>query len=140
MDSKGITMKDNEGNKYYPCPYYPIGSIYLSVTNINPANYFGGIWEQIENVFLLACSDKHKAGSTGGEENHTLTVEEMPKHKHTANTIFPFSPGSNYTGVPNSSATSYNAVETGTINATGGNKAHNNMPPYLAVYMWKRVA
>ena len=134
MDSKGIKMKDNEGNKFYPCPYYPIGSIYLSVNNINPANYFGGSWEQIENVFLLACSNKYKAGSTGGEETHTLTVNEMPRHNHLM-TFYSGNPGGFQSG---QQVAPTNGMQRNTELA-GGDQPHNNMPPYLAVYMWKRV-
>lgn len=136
MDNKGIKMKDNEGNNFFPCPYYPIGSIYLSVNNINPSEYFGGDWEQIKDVFLLACSTKYTAGSTGGEETHKLTVEEMPSHNHSVYYgMDGASPGNTLTASSNSIGQS-----NGAITNRGGNQPHNNMPPYLAVYMWKRVA
>ena len=62
---------------------YPVGSIYMSVTNTNPATLFGGTWAQIEDTFLLAAGTNHLAGTTGGEETHTLTTGEMPTHNHT---------------------------------------------------------
>ena len=78
MGSKAVKFKDNSGNAVYPCPYYPVGSIYMSVNNINPANFFGGKWEQIKDRFLLACGSTYSNGSTGGEAIHQLTVDELP--------------------------------------------------------------
>lgn len=114
--------------------FYPVGSIYLSVVNINPSTYFGGEWEQIENVFLLGCSSKYIAGTTGGEETHTLTVEEMPSHNHRLS----FGQGNNSAGNPGVYGTDSNAKPF--TEGNGGNQPHNNMPPYLAVYMWKRIS
>lgn len=62
---------------------YPVGAIYMSVSNINPATLFGfGTWEQIKDRFLLAAGDTYAAGSIGGEAEHILTEEEMPAHDH----------------------------------------------------------
>lgn len=118
---------------------HPVGSIYQSTAPASPADLFGGIWEQIKDVFLLAASDSHAAGSTGGEEEHILTAAEMANHTH----------GYDYTG--QSDATGTGAIKIvspgGTANAyTGkatsncGGQSHNNMPPYLAVYTWRRTA
>ena len=114
---------------------YPVGAIYLSTVAADPATLFGfGTWERVKDVFLLAAGDTYAAGATGGEATHTLTVDEMPKHTH----------GSIYTGssgtknLPWLSGTGSNLAYVGGY--TGGDAAHNNMPPYLAVYMWKRTA
>lgn len=118
---------------------HPVGSIYQSTDATSPADLFGGTWEQVKDVFLLAAGDSHAAGSTGGEETHTLTKAELPDHTH----------GYDYTG--QSDATGTGAIKivspAGTANAyTGeatsncGGQAHNNMPPYLAVYTWRRTA
>jgi hypothetical protein len=61
---------------------YPVGSIYMSVTNTNPQLLFGGSWEQIKDTFLLAAGETHTAGSIGGEAEHKLTIDEMPSHAH----------------------------------------------------------
>jgi microcystin-dependent protein len=61
---------------------YPVGSIYMSVNNVNPSTMFGGTWEQIKDKFLLACGDTYNNGATGGEANHTLTSNEIPSHNH----------------------------------------------------------
>lgn len=80
--SKGIQFRNKKGEKIYPCPYYPIGSIYLSVNNTNPETIFGGKWEQIKDKFLLACGSTYSNGSTGGEATHKLTTNEIPAHSH----------------------------------------------------------
>ena len=61
---------------------YPVGSIYQSTKPTDPGTFLGGTWSPINGVFLLAQSQKHPVGSTGGEEEHTLTVAEMPSHNH----------------------------------------------------------
>ena len=116
---------------------YPIGSIYMSVSSTNPGNLFGGTWSQIKDTFLLSAGDTYTAGSTGGEATHTLTVNEMPSHKHAIPYVFG-SIGGGGSWITDAGATSnYNPNATG---ATGGGQAHNNMPPYLTVYMWQRTA
>lgn len=117
---------------------YPVGAIYLSVTEVNPAALFGGTWERIGGRFLLGADSTYTAGSAGGEAAHTLTVDEMPKHNHDVDNL-------NASG----NATPFMTVQAqdkkgfgGNVQTmyAGGSKAHNNLPPYLAVYMWKRTA
>jgi len=114
---------------------YPVGSIYLSVAETSPATLFGGTWEQIQDKFLLSAGSTYAAGATGGEAEHTLTVGEMPAHNHnfvnskvggtgTTQWVWASGGGNNTTAITNA----------------GGGQAHNNMPPYLAVYVWKRTA
>ena len=137
--SKAIQFRRN-GEKIYPCPYYPVGSIYLSVNNVNPGTIFGGTWEQIKDKFLLACGSTYANGSTGGEATHKLTINEMPSHGHNFQSgRWLWAERSGGGDIINSqSETSYTFTRS-TANA-GGNQAHNNMPPYLAVYVWKRVS
>lgn len=138
MGSKAIKLKDSKGNAIYPCPYYPVGSIYISVNNTNPTEFFGGTWEQIKDRFLLACGSIYSNGATGGEANHTLTVAEMPSHSHVQRAR-----NENTNGYANQVLGGYafssQSSEVST-DATGGGVAHNNMPPYLVVYVWKRTA
>ena len=121
---------------------YPVGSIYMSVNNISPETLFGGTWEQIQGRFLLGCGSNGvdlytEAGQIGGEANHKLTINEMPSHNHKLDR-------GNY-GNSRLEEISYSdggTPSTGSwgVHNTGGGQAHNNMPPYLAVYMWKRTA
>ena len=125
---------------------YPVGSIYLSVSGTDPQTLFGGTWARLEDVFLLAAGAKHAAGSTGGEESHTLTEDEIAPHKHAmaygpessaADTGFSY--GIAAGNATNSAGGRGYASNLGTFSA-GGGQPHNNMPPYLAVYTWKRTA
>lgn len=116
---------------------YPVGSIYMSINNTSPATLFGGTWEQLKDRFLLSAGDTYSAGSTGGEASHQLTVQEMPSHNHLCKRVGT-SFGSGNTGLV--VATQLFSSSDSTIQNTGGNQAHNNMPPYLTVYMWKRTA
>lgn len=114
---------------------YPVGSIYMSVSNTNPGILFGGTWAQIKDTFLLSAGDTYTAGTTGGEASHTLTVAEMPSHDHSTEAAY-VSAGS---GTITKSWLAWGAG-TGKVQYTGGDGAHNNMPPYLVVYVWQRTA
>lgn len=116
---------------------YPIGTIYISINSTNPSTLFGGTWEQIKDRFLLACGSTYKNGTTGGEATHKLTINEMPEHNHTENYV---GVGWKQDGASGNYCVS-SALEPYRVTGnTGGSQAHNNMPPYLAVYMWKRTA
>lgn len=65
---------------------YPVGSYYWSSNATNPSSIFGGTWEQIKDRFVLAAGGTYTAGATGGEAAHTLSVNEMPSHNHSAST------------------------------------------------------
>lgn len=160
---------------------YPVGSIYMSVNAVSPSLLFGGTWEKLQDVFLLGANNSN-LGTTGGEQTHTLSVNEMPKHKHeqeshnhTQNShghspgsgrSFMTAPtgsgwievggsnvsGSGYHYVATKDSKNYNVYVAGSGNTTatnqstvaknketGGGLAHNNMPPYLAVNIWKRT-
>jgi hypothetical protein len=113
---------------------YPVGSIYIAYNHTDPATLFGGTWTRIINRFLWACDADGGIGTIGGEKTHTLTVNEMPKHDH----------GGTYTNAGTArthawlasggSAMGYDTVE------AGGGQAHNNMPPYIQVSVWRRTA
>ena len=120
---------------------YPVGSIYMSVNSTNPKTLFGGTWVQIKDRFLLAAGTTYKSGATGGEAEHTLTESEMPSHNHAVYT--PNDGAADHSAPGNypdgTSDSTYYAVGSYTSSAGGGG-AHNNMPPYLSVYVWKRTA
>lgn len=119
---------------------HPVGSIYQSTDATSPAELFGGTWEQVKDVFLLAAGDSHEAGSTGGEETHTLTKAEIPDHAHTLKyTGQSVTEGVNAIRLYQAASNQYNTYSGGQ-SSDCGDQAHNNMPPYLAVYTWRRTA
>lgn len=116
---------------------YPVGSIYMSVSSTSPASLFGGTWESIGGRFLLGADATYTAGSTGGEATHILTVDEMPNHVHSATTR---TLAGNYQGYFATTANTNDTLGDVVTKSSGGDAAHNNMPPYLAVYIWQRTA
>lgn len=121
---------------------YPVGSIYMSVNNTNPSTFFGGTWVswgagKVPVGVDTNDTDFATVEKTGGEKTHTLTVSEMPSHKHIVEAI-----GS---GTTQQELTAFNVSTTGGIDGyagtdfTGGGQAHNNLQPYITCYMWKRT-
>lgn len=114
---------------------YPVGSVYISYSHNSPATMFGGTWVRIENAFLWGCDEDGGIGTTGGSKTHTLTVNELPSHSH----------GAVYSGSVDTKGYAWLTPGTGdklgynTV-ATGGGAAHNNMPPYVQVSIWRRTA
>ena len=128
---------------------YPVGSTYFSLTDSrNPSVILGfGTWAKIEGRFLLGASSSYAADSTGGEATHTLTENEMPKHYHDSlrhisptNKKFGCNSGSLSDTSWHMSYSSGAARDYIVTGYTGGSQAHNNMPPYLAGYLWRRTA
>ena len=132
------------GSNYILDNVYPVGSIYMSVNSTNPKNLFGGTWEQIQGRFLFGMNSSYPAGSTGGEITHKLTQSEMPTHAHymasgNAGGDGTWKPDAGWylvTGVTDDTTTWWAQIG---MNNAGGSEAHNNMPPYLSVYIWKRT-
>ncbi len=120
---------------------YPVGAIYISTVSTSPATLFGGTWTQIKDRFLLAAGSSYTAGKTGGAATHTLTTSEMPSHNHAV--YYPNAGAGDHSAPGNypdgDTDSTYYAVGSYTSSAGGGG-AHNNMPPYLVVYVWKRTA
>lgn len=131
---------------------YPIGSIYMSVSDVSPSILFGGEWEQIEDRFLLAKGGNFNTlNGTGGSATVTLTKEQMPSHthiqnahSHTIGSLARYATSGKGVAAVGDGYGNSNNYETGNTTATnqnaGGGQAHENMPPYLIVNMWKRTA
>ncbi len=130
---KDITSLDNKISKYWET-IYPVGSVYISVSTTSPATLFGGEWERLKDRFLLGAGDTYANGSTGGEAEVTLTIDQIPAHTHETLRSMAGKSGSD-TYIPTTSGTASPITTT----SAGGGLAHENMPPYLAVYMWKRT-
>lgn len=104
------------------------------------AAYYGfGTWEAYgSGQMLLGVSDGHAIGSTGGEETHRLTIDEMPSHNHNVNLGY----GSGGMGNSCGRLDANNPANRnwGPTGMSGGGRSHNNMPPYITVYRWRRTA
>ena len=152
LDSEGnltvnsLTISDSNNNSLsFEAIFnriYPIGSIYISTTDTNPGTLFTGTWEKIENRFLLASGSSYQLGSTGGEATHKLTINELPSHTHNASAGQFISTSPNVTPgtVMSFDSGQYKRYSMNSTSSTGGSKAHNNMPPYLVVSIYKRIS
>ena len=125
---------------------YPVGSIYISTSvTFNPNTVWGGRWEQTASGrCLIGANDTYPLGSTGGEAKHTLSIDELPRHSHGIYGADSRSGSitldkARFSYKDKEQTTSYVSGILGT-ELTGGGQSHNNMQPYLAVYMWKRTA
>lgn len=143
---------------------YPIGSIYINndktgyyiyEDRVVRLNKFGCVFELLPSGMFLRNQvygivpevgtagwliETDPIGWTGGEESHTLTIDEMPSHSHNPW----FVPAE--AGKPSTRwgfAWQYNGSvgsDDAGISYAGGGQAHNNLPPFKTVYMWQRVA
>lgn len=156
--ARGVYLKDKNGTKCYPAPYWPIGSIYISVNNTNPSNYFGGTWEALpQDYYLITAPITQTNIGKGGSwyTNETvLTTAQMPSHNHILGSgdgadgeIMGYAPETNPIGGANHYYIKYagvtsNPVRKINVKYTGGNQGHNHFhqPPYYQVYAWRRVS
>lgn len=129
---------------------YPVGAVYISYVSTSPASLFGGSWTQITGRFLRAANDV----STGGSDSHTLTVAQMPSHMHTLktynanNTNYKMAtPGfrlhssaGSWISSGGTTAGSVYGDSAGGTDYNGSTQAHNNMPAYQDLYVWRRIA
>ena len=124
--------------------FYPVGSIFQSIDGTDPSTFIGGTWERFGNGRVLVGVDENDSDfnasiKTGGEKKHTLTIAEMPSHSH----------GQNVTANSGGTALRRDWSSDGdggiydqgvSTNSTGGGGSHNNLQPYITVYMWRRTA
>jgi hypothetical protein len=132
---------------------HPVGSLWIREVDIDPAIYFGfGTWVRVEGRMILGASAEYPAGTTGGSathkhatEGHILTVLEMPSHKHDSRYISNTA-GNAVAGMKDAATAHWWSEDY--IGSTGGDQPHDHgdttdgssMPPYIAVYIWQRVA
>lgn len=141
----------SQGGNFEVNPY-PVGAIFMSVEATSPAYLFGGTWERIKDKFLLSAGSTYAAGSSGGAASVTLAVDQIPSHRHGqriapsgggwAQPMLSFSYSTN-TGVSVTGSTPTVSTANSEVTTTefvGGGESHDNMPPYLTVYTWKRIA
>lgn len=133
------------GGKTLDSILFPVGSVYITVVNTNPSTWFGGTWSLLCPGRTLVCvdtsdSDFNTVKKTGGEKFHILTINEMPNHNH----LQRLTDGGSIAGT---AAYTWSLVNTGRdyggsdlAQYAGGSQAHNNLQPYMTVYIWQRTA
>ena len=139
-----LGVKDNYVNGFL----YPVGSIYINASDSsNPATIFGfGTWEAFGSGRVLLGAGtgtddqpvpeviSFNAGDTGGEYNHKLTENEMPSHSHAYREAFQQGSGQS------SGTDDEPGFRVSNTSSTGSSLTHNNLQPYITVYVWKRTA
>lgn len=129
---KPITVTEDQLNAV--AHFFRVGAVYFTFDDLlNPATLFGGTWVKITDRFLLA-NGSQATGATGGAATHVLTDSEMPSHQHSYN----IARMSINVGVGPANV----GVQDGQMltNFNGGGQAHNNMPPFIALNIWRRTA
>lgn len=134
---------------------YPIGSIYISASSATPGSLFGGTWERIKDVFLLSAGDTYHAGLTGGSADavavrhggHVRPSDFGASSIATAD--WEVAPSSNSYYLNLDKVNAYGDRRTFTKESgnevgfrtlyKGESGTGKNMPPYLTVYMWRRL-
>lgn len=129
---------------------YPVGSIYISTSStFNPQNVWGGTWRKTaDGRCLIGANSTYPLGSTGGEAEHILENNEMPSHDHELSDWAMSWKMNGAKGEVNLGVSATSDAWTNnrgyfksrTTKPTGGSQPHNNMQPYLAVYIWERIA
>ena len=140
---------------------HPVGSIFLSTDGTEPAELYGGTWEQIKDVFLLGASDTYPAGSTGGSASHYHDYKisfswnngAVVGYHQSAISPYNYQTGKYYIsdGDNDKIGEGYTLVNTAASDASGERKSTNfvtygstsssdTLNPYYSVYIWRRVA
>lgn len=118
--------------------YWPVNSIYISYSHTSPASLIGGTWTRLESRFLWGTTKSGTIGATGGAQNVTLTIDQIPSHTHGVNTRAVYSTSGSGNGLTIQKYGSQ--TESQAIYETGGGQSHTNMPPYVNVAIWRRTA
>jgi len=147
LDGKSSLLENIQGA-------YPVGSIYMNASNsTNPATLLGfGSWSAFGQGRVLVGLDSTQSefdsiGETGGTKTETLSVSQIPTHGHPYRLSPSSTPSSgSANGFMTSTSDSTQSAYSGTVSSSsgqqiggeGGGGSHNNLQPYITVYMWKR--
>jgi len=125
-------------DKYYPNCYFPIGFIFITIGDISPASIYGGTWELITDKFLIGAGNIYEKGSSGGSSSHVIKQENLPGRTTVSNVY--------KGGLLSYSVWTGGNVGEGFYNSClqdfgyDSDEPISNMPPYLAVYFWKKIS
>lgn len=153
--AKGVFLKKN-GVKYYPAPYMPIGSIYLSINKTNPSSIFGGTWQLVsQGAYLIGYNPNNEwfnvpgankgTNNTEGNwntEDTILTIDQIPAHNHKITYTMAYGANDPYRGLNYGSNVVGNFSDKAWSDNTGGGKGHKHfhVSPFYTVCVWLRTA
>lgn len=143
LDQTGLTYFWGKIKGWVNNSQHPVGSIYISTSStFNPQNVWGGTWRKTaDGRCLIGANATYPLGSTGGEATHKLTEYEMPRHSHnTINKYILANEDGEHPVYFKQGTDSHTNQSARLTDEVGGNQPHNNMQPYLAVYIWERTA
>ena len=139
---------------------YPIGSLYTSFNNTNPASIIGGTWTQITDCFLMAAGSSYAIGTSGGSISHThdyglqfgAYYRDISLESNANAGVYTYDISNNrtlgtnakvgsYTAqINNNSTNGYKEVSMSHYGTTGNVSYTSSLPPYKTIYMWQRIA
>ena len=162
-----IRLYNKDGKIAIPQDCWPVGSIYISINNVNPTKYFGGTWVAFGTGRTLVGVDSNQTEfksveKTGGAKTHTLTKGQIPSHNHEGKTgtalssflrvvgaagttiavnhTVGYASGAAFVDTNGGNIPGANHYHEFTTSSVGNGEAHNNLQPYITVYFWKRTA
>ena len=141
MANNQIQLKDKNNNKCYPNPYWPVGSIFLSMNNTNPSVYFGGTWQLIgQGRTLVGVNTSDSALNTSNKTGGSTNPLTSHNHEFTnvGRPLYWDSGLQAMGGLTSGSTVQYTwAASTKSV---GDNTNHNNWQPFLTCYIWNRIS
>ncbi len=145
--TKDITIKADTVGGYYPNDLMPLGAIVMwagSIATI-PSKWALCNGENgtpdLRGKFILGAGNTYNVGAMGGETSHVLTINEMPSHNHKQYIESWAEKGVRYlNGTVSTGSDGFENSYYWSSEYTGGNQAHNNMPPYYALAYIMRIA
>lgn len=143
----GLAEREIEGQHIIDL-VYPIGSIYMGTNALNPGLMFGGTWQSWGNGRVAVGVDPAQVEfdvveKEGGEKEHKITIDEMPVHNHTvrgAGRVYTLTGTSGTFRLGDDNGLQIGYVDPAYTSANGNGAPHNNLPPYITCYMFKRIA
>ena len=136
-----INGEDLAGKEFYDYVRTEGAVLFSFNPDFSPAARYGGSWENITGRFLIGAGGSYELGSTGGEANVTLTINEIPAHDHAVNVYnIEMDAPSGELVIPPAKVDAQNTLVGYPTKNAGGGQPHNNMPPYIACNIWRKVA
>lgn len=137
----------DENGDNYMLKAFPVGIVIEMTNDTDPNVLIGGRWREFGAGRVTVGLDVNQSefnylGKLGGSKSHTLTIDEMPRHNHWVSKGENNSSNMSY-GANTAIAQNINKAHKGwwsETTSTGNTRPHNNLPPYVVVRKWQRIA